>query len=401
MTRPQNDHVVHTDNADGWTELPEIPGSRQTFTRESYRYEYFVNRSSGIWLDVRGMPWRTPSDYMAISSEYRLGTRLGRLVRPGYYDRTYGGVTPQYGTVVWTPFDAGYGLPAIDTSILNRLETQVMNKLASVNVNVGVEVAESRQTLRMLANCARSAAAAFKAVKRGDAGGLARALGASDKKGFMPNFGDAIGKRRLEFEYGWKPLIQTTYNLVDTFQKGLKRAQILSARKMHSDSYPVSDALGNPYQVSSVSGTSKRIHIVKIFASPKSESLDALGQLGLTNPAGILWELVPYSFVADWFIPVGDILQAASLTMSMNCLGGYKAAFQEQSISTVEYITEEYGFPDSFRGSKAITTFKSKGYWRQAYGVNFPWPTLYTQSPFGDDHVLNAGALLHQWIRKK
>lgn len=401
MTRPSIERVVHTDHAEGWERFGSPENDpRSSWSRESYRYEFNVSRSSGLWLDVHGSPWRTPSDYVAYSSEFRLGNRVGSLVRPGYWPLFYSGVTPAGGQLVRTPFDVGQGFPGADDSILNRLELKVMNKLAAVDVNIGAELGESRETLRMLASTAKSVAAAFRAIKRGDAGGLAKALGASDKKGLLPNMADQIGKRRLEFEYGWKPLIQTTANLVDRFGKGLKRAHVFSARCIHSESYPVSMDLAEPYWVSKVSGSSKRLHIVKIFASPKSETLDALGQFGLTNPAGIIWELVPYSFVADWFIPVGDMLEAASLSMSADCLGGYRACFQEQSISTVERIDEASG-EGSFHGSLANSTYRSRGYQRKAYGTSFPWPKLITKSPFGDDHILNAGALLHQWIRRK
>ena len=402
MSRPSNDHVHHVTRRSGTASIPDI-GYKTEYEREDTVYDYFVQRDSGVWLDVRGRPWRTPSDYVAHSVTGRLGTRSCKVVRPDYYTWEYQGVTPQYNQYVWTPFDAGYGHPAIDNSILDKLELKVMNKLASVDINAGAELAESRETLRMLANAAKTAAAAFKAVRRGDVGALGKALGVRDRTSFVGNIGEAIGKRRLEFEYGWKPLIQTTSDLVDKWEKGLKRAHILSARKIHSDSYPVSLDLADRHRVMEVSGSSKRLHIVKIFATPKSETLDALGQVGLTNPAGVLWELVPYSFVMDWFIPVSDILEAASLSMSMNCLGGYRACFQEQTISATELLEHEaYGpQPSTVIGTRAVSTVRSKGYWRQAYGLTFPWPKLVTKSPFSDDHVINAAALLSEYARRR
>jgi len=38
---------------------------------------------------------------------------------------------------------------------------------------------------------------------------------------------------------------------------------------------------------------------------------------GLTDPASVLWELTPYSFVADWFIPIGNYLAARSLASAL------------------------------------------------------------------------------------
>jgi hypothetical protein len=35
----------------------------------------------------------------------------------------------------------------------------------------------------------------------------------------------------------------------------------------------------------------------------------AFRQMGLGNPASILWERIPWSFVLDWFIPIGTYLE--------------------------------------------------------------------------------------------
>jgi len=39
--------------------------------------------------------------------------------------------------------------------------------------------------------------------------------------------------------------------------------------------------------------------------------------LGLTNPEMVMWELLPYSFVADWFIPIGDWMEARALVQGL------------------------------------------------------------------------------------
>jgi hypothetical protein len=54
-----------------------------------------------------------------------------------------------------------------------------------------------------------------------------------------------------------------------------------------------------------------------IHAKVKSESLTRLKQLGLANPAAIAWELVPFSFVFDWFVPVGEFLNAVTGTFGL------------------------------------------------------------------------------------
>lgn len=47
-----------------------------------------------------------------------------------------------------------------------------------------------------------------------------------------------------------------------------------------------------------------------------------LAQLGITNPAELIWELVPYSFVIDWFVPVGNYLSAFDAALGWHFKGG-------------------------------------------------------------------------------
>jgi hypothetical protein len=41
-----------------------------------------------------------------------------------------------------------------------------------------------------------------------------------------------------------------------------------------------------------------------------SESIGFIKNLGGLDPLGTVWDLIPYSFVVDWFINLGDVLQA-------------------------------------------------------------------------------------------
>jgi hypothetical protein len=39
------------------------------------------------------------------------------------------------------------------------------------------------------------------------------------------------------------------------------------------------------------------------------EELSFGRSLGLTDPLSVVWEIIPYSFVVDWFLPVGTYLE--------------------------------------------------------------------------------------------
>lgn len=113
-------------------------------------------------------------------------------------------------------------------------------------------------------------------------------------------------------------------------------------------------------------------------------------RLGLKDPLSIAWELVPYSFVADWFIPIGAWLQARGLQQAV------KGTF-------VSSLTEKF---EQRGASSAAANFELIGAsaWRYSTGVftrtvepqlKIPYPEF---KPLGKilswQHCENAIALL-------
>jgi hypothetical protein len=67
---------------------------------------------------------------------------------------------------------------------------------------------------------------------------------------------------------------------------------------------------------------------VRIDALPQNEAIISFVSSGITNPLLIGWELVPFSFVVDWFLPVGGWLE------SLDALLGYTTAGYSSSLLT-------------------------------------------------------------------
>jgi hypothetical protein len=71
-----------------------------------------------------------------------------------------------------------------------------------------------------------------------------------------------------------------------------------------------------------------------------------LSQTGFTNPVSLAWELLPFSFVADWFIPIGDFLEALEAWKGMTFLGGSKTTFTRiKTDSAITYSGPAVGNP--------------------------------------------------------
>lgn len=134
---------------------------------------------------------------------------------------------------------------------------------------------------------------------------------------------------------------------------------------------------------------------IRLDFAHTSPSLSTAQQLGLTNPAQLAWELVPFSFVVDWFIPVGDFFAQLDATLGWSYRGG---TYSEKSVRTqsVEFSRME-GYNPGFKGY-CTTSGKSRqmSFARTVYGTEpmavIPAPKRWDQA-FSAVHVANAIAL--------
>ena len=64
---------------------------------------------------------------------------------------------------------------------------------------------------------------------------------------------------------------------------------------------------------------------VMIKAEIPNAAIGALASVGATNPLDIAWEMIPYSFVVDWFVTIGQSLRAVD--------AGSYLSFKEGSVT--------------------------------------------------------------------
>jgi len=117
------------------------------------------------------------------------------------------------------------------------------------------------------------------------------------------------------------------------------------------------------------------------------------------NPVSIAWELVPYSFVADWFIDVGGYLRS----LESACL--YGQGFKSGYI-VYGYKDKQDGFLDGQGKSGNTLTFGSaNAYVYQSYkrrgrvGV-YPLPVLpHFKADLGWQRLISGASLLKNFLR--
>lgn len=232
-----------------------------------------------------------------------------------------------------THFDAAISeANAILPLSTNTALIKARNKMRRSDVNLGVAFAERKQTARLVGNTAGRLARSILYLKRGKFRYATRELGLPDL--FRLNKSGSVPEKWLEMQYGWKPLLSDVYGACDALARRNKSDWIVTAKAGDRDQtdyryakYPI----GTNYPTSNFDAftsvaTRSRGVFVRLDALPVNDLTMSLSSLGVTNPLLVGWELVPFSFIVDWFLPVGDWLS------SLDALLGYGSAYS--SITT-------------------------------------------------------------------
>ncbi len=188
-------------------------------------------------------------------------------------------------------------------------EAELQGKLVSAvrghDFNLAVNAAQGTKTVDMVVQNLGAIGRAVGAARRGDFATAARNLGVKPRKSRLDT-GDISG-RWLELQYGWLPLLGDVFEAGKAYEEIVKKRTIrVIVRKSVSG---VHNGSASP---SNWSGWGTYVHRKRIECE-LSEDLSVPRTLGLLDPMTVAWEIIPYSFVVDWFIPIGTFLDNLSI----------------------------------------------------------------------------------------
>lgn len=140
---------------------------------------------------------------------------------------------------------------------------------------------------------------------------------------------DFIADTWLEFSYGWKPLLQDVHAhaaAAAEIMVGTNQGWQKYVGRSSSDKASLFDFVPDGNQVRhTFKGRSQIwVEISVIYRIPPG-ALDIQTAFGLQNPLEVAWELVPFSFVVDWFYPIGEAIRALSAFNGLVFGSGYKS----------------------------------------------------------------------------
>lgn len=369
-----------------------------------------------VWSRTPGFAAKKKSNSLPM-----LGYTYNRTIDPawcGYETLTqkYVGFPPDnYSSVGFGVTGLSAASPSLPTaSQENALDryaiTGLLNKVKDQKINLAQFVAEREQTIHLIAQTAVRLAQMYTSLRRGDVAGAASAVGAtvsrSSRKRYQADFrrdkASVASKYWLELQYGWKPLLQDLYGAAEAAGKiGINPVTYTqTVRKSVSVNKKTVSVQGDYTVISDSSSTLTFKYTVHYGHSYVNPNISLASQLGLTNPALLAWELLPFSFVVDWILPVGNSLQALDATLGLSFINGTKTRIVE---SKVVAIADRKFVPSGVNvaGAGRCNKQRSEISISRAPLSDFPSPTLPSfKNPISFTHFWNATALLTLAFRR-
>lgn len=259
----------------------------------------------------------------------------GSTVGPSYYKRIWSGTNGKYITgstrLNWNAYSLtviratqtkGQG---VSGSYMGTLETapapsdnlvlEALNKLQE-NVrghsfDAAVFAGEFPKTVQLVENTLYRLVQGVRYVRRGRIDLALRLFGAKPQRRHRRNYREAstpldnkaVSSLWLEIQYGWRPLINDCYEATKAYSAIADKPRKTRVKGAATTTYDWKQYLNGGIIAY------HRANISVKYTVELREQITTARSLGLCDPTSVAWELVPFSFVADWFIPIGTYIE--------------------------------------------------------------------------------------------
>jgi hypothetical protein len=221
----------------------------------------------------------------------------------------------------------------------SSLNGKLLERMRGNSWNTPVFAAEAGKTADMVIKRSLHLVHLIRSLRKGDFHSFKNGLHPDAKlsngveRRFKSRYGTdpsgAAGNAWLEAKYGWAPFMNDCRDAVNAVMDAIEsplgvsshvKAKLSSESTRRTTGIVFSDT-GKGF---SVYGTVvvKEEESVKALWRFRPTSLDLPARFGLTNPLTVAWELLPFSFVVDWFLPIGGYLSQLDTPLRVTHLGG-------------------------------------------------------------------------------
>lgn len=259
-------------------------------------------------------PWLYPTDYTRLIQTFRSGPSEARCWREstffGKTTRNYRLYTGNFGedSARVTSYP-----PLASDNMRRAAEVAALTKLKDQRINLGVSLAEARMTANFIGETAGKIGRSYKHARKGRFKRAFRELGAHWKE--TPN-------HWLAYQYAIRPLVGDVYGAIEALTRSDPSTWVVTVKGSRFDKPTFEETHGSGCMYSRTRVADEIGVFVRLDYLPNNEFLSTLTSAGTTNLAETLWEVVPFSFVVDWFVGIGAWLHVLDATLGYDFLSG-------------------------------------------------------------------------------
>lgn len=396
------------------SESTGAPVLTTTYTRDqfaSFRSGHSSNHRH--LLNGIGPMWRDPSNYSRWGTRYE-GISKGKFkVGPlglWYADNVY---IPQsdligFGLRDSNPHFASGTINSVNANsaeVRNSYDRAVANALsdlASSKASLGENLAQLNQTADLFGTVVESTMdlfRAYRALRHGQIPKLSSFNARALKKLVMNRkLEKRIANYWLSYWYGFKPLVSDAYGLWELMKEQSPKGMLVHGRgrsgvQHNGDIYiPATSALQTGLRFSDSSSVMHQTHLTGSLNDARMSRI--INRAGLLNIPDLVWELVPFSFVVDWSVPVGQFLSNLTATSGLTFVGGSSTVRFERELDAYVAPQWQHGSENSAKSHLwgfGVTRTKL---------TKFPMGSLYVKPFFtGASRFATIAALLSNLTR--
>lgn len=271
-------------------------------------------------------------------------------------------------------------------AIFNRTDQTAYNKLVSkvkdAQMGWGENLATRKQAYSMMLHRVGTLTTAVRRLRRGDIPGFVKALGTTERpsRSKVKN----ASSLWLEYHFGWEPLYGDIHTACKILAADVPSSTLRGVGIEEVESHWRStNSSGMPRLYSR---NYRAITVMQGDYHVDNPNKFLLNQCGVINPVSVAWELVPFSFAVDWFLPVGQFLNSFTDFYGVSRTNEF----------TSRYITVEQSVivqPNRF-GEKHASVRSNGVMSTRTLGVSAPRPTFKLFKGFSLTRGATAVALL-------
>lgn len=303
-----------------WVQRTIVNGGAPTLTARSH--DYLEDDMLGV--DIPNF-WKRKEAGELLPHTNFLRTKQSHTIAPAKYSQEYNGSTIDLEEYSYL-HAKGWMLPGVihaaDTSNTEALVQQAAANIAQKGWDGLTFASELPSLNRMFSKTARR----MKRLHERKYNVRDWKRGTKQRHGKPKEFD--FGNLWLEGRYGWRTLAYDMRDLNDAITDWDSNRKIWTERSgtsysESSDVYGIENWSAGQFTVSGQDSTEHSVRgAVAALYIPARVSVD---------PVQTAWELLPYSFVVDWFVNVGNALAAAKLQLLAK---GTTASFGVKSVTT-------------------------------------------------------------------